>query len=60
MKAAPVAAANIRLRKMVRSSIGALPRCSIRTNSGSSTALATSEPITSESSQPEIPPREIP
>ena len=37
MKAAPVAAANSRLRKIERSSIGALPRCSIRTKSGSST-----------------------
>ena len=60
MKAAAVAAANIRLRKMSRSSIGALPRCSIRTKSGSRIAAAISEPITSESSQPEMPPREIP
>ena len=60
MNAAPVAAANIRLRKMLRSSIGALPRCSIRTNSGSRMTLAISEPITSGSFQPEMPPREIP
>ena len=38
MKAAPVAAAKSRLRKIERSSIGALPRCSIRTKSGSRTA----------------------
>ena len=60
MKAAPVAAAKSRLRKIVRSSIGALPRCSIRTNSGSRTAATIRLPITSGSSQPEMPPREIP
>ena len=60
MKAAPVAAAKSRLRKIERSSIGARPRCSISTNSGSSTAATSRLPITSESSQPEMPPREIP
>ena len=60
MKAAAVAAENMRFWKIVRSSIGARGRRSIRTNSGSSTAAAISAPITSGSSQPEIPPRETP
>jgi uncharacterized protein with beta-barrel porin domain len=60
MNAAAVAAAKSRLRKMSRSSIGALPRCSISTNSGSRRAAAARLAITSVSSQPEMPPREIP
>jgi len=60
MKAAPVAAAKRRLRKIERSSIGERPRCSISTNSGSRIAARISEPITRLSSQPEMPPREIP
>ena len=60
MNAAAVAAANMRLRKIVRSSIGARSRRSISTNRGSSTAPAIRPPITSGSSQPEMPPRESP
>ena len=60
MKAAAVAAANIRLSKIVRSSIGAEARFSIRTKAGSSTTAAISDQITSGSSQPEMPPRERP
>ena len=60
MKAAPVAAANIRLRKMVRSSIGAVALLSISTKSGSRTAAAIREAITIGSVQPERPPLETP
>ena len=60
MNAAPLAAANMRLRKIVRSSMGATPRCSIHTKAGRSTAAAMSPPITSGSFQPSMPPREIP
>ena len=58
MKAAPVAAENIRFWKMVRSSIGALASRSISTKSGSSSAAASSETITMGSFQPEMPPFE--
>ncbi len=60
MKAAPVAAANMRLAKIERSSIGARPRCSISTNRGRRIAAAIRLPITRLSFQPEMPPREIP
>ena len=60
MNAAAVAAENIRLRKIVRSSIGAGTRLSISTNSGSRIAPAISEPSVSGSLQPEMPPRETP
>jgi len=60
MKAAPLAAAKRRLRKIERSSIGALPRCSMMMKSGSRIAERIRLPITSESSQPEMPPRESP
>ena len=60
MKAAPVAAANIRFSKIVRSSIGAETRFSMRTKAGSSTTAATRDQITNGSSQPERPPRERP
>ncbi len=56
MNAAPVAAANRRFWKMVRSSIGAFTRRSIRTNAGSSAAAAASPAMTIGSLQPEIPP----
>ena len=52
MKAAPAAAANRRLRKIARSSIGARLRASINTNAGSRTAAGTSDTITSGSFQP--------
>ena len=60
MNAAAVAAENSRLRKIVRSSIGARARCSIRTKAGSSTTEATNGQITIGSFQPERPPFEIP
>ena len=50
MNAAPVAAANSRLRKMPRSSMGAGVRCSIATKAGRSTAAAASPAITTGSS----------
>ena len=52
MNAAPVAAANSRLRKIVRSSIGARWRRSISTNSGSRTTPATIPAIVNGSPQP--------
>ena len=60
MKAAPVAAANNRFLKIVRSSIGARTRLSIRTKAGSSTAATMSESITIGSVHPESPPFETP
>ena len=60
MNAAPLAAANRRLRKISRSSIGAFERRSISTHSGSSTAAAARPPITIGSFQPLSPPRETP
>ena len=60
MNAAAVAAANIRLRNIARSNIGARARCSIRTKAGRSTAAATSGPMTIPWFQPEMPPFEIP
>ncbi len=60
MNAAPVAAANRRFSKIVRSSIGARPWRSISTNSGSSTTPAIRPPITTGSFQPLIPPLETP
>ena len=56
MNAAPVAAENMRFRKIVRSSIGDLPLSSIRTKAGSSTTEATNGQITIGSFQPERPP----
>ena len=60
MNAAPVAAANRRFSKIVRSSIGARPWRSISTNSGSSTTPAIRPPITTGSFQPLMPPLETP
>ena len=60
MNAAPVAAANRRFSKIVRSSIGARPWRSMSTNSGSSTTPAIRPPITTGSFQPLIPPLETP
>ena len=60
MNAAAAAVENSRLRKIVRSSIGALWWRSISTKAGSSTAAAIRPPITSEDVQPEMPPLEIP
>ena len=50
----------MRLRKIVRSSIGARARYSIATKAGSSTAAAIRPTITTGSLQPEMPPRETP
>ena len=58
--AAAVAAAKRRFLKIERSSIGAAERASIRMKSGISRAPTIRLPITSESFQPLIPPREIP
>ena len=60
MNEAALAAANRRFLKIFRSSIGARERLSISTQIGSSTAAAIRPTITIESSQPLIPPREIP
>ena len=60
MKAAAVAAENSRSRKMLRSSIGALPRRSITTNRGRKTAAAARLVNVTGSIQPFMPPREIP
>ena len=60
MKAAPVAAANMRLRKIERSSMGAATRPSITTNSGSSTAAAARLTITTSLSHPDSPPFDTP
>ena len=59
-KAAAVAAAKSRFWKIERSSIGARPRCSISTNSGSSDRRDDQRADHQRSSQPEMPPREIP
>ena len=56
MKAAAVAAANRRLLKSVRSSIGARERRSISTHAGSSTRGGSEAAITSGSFQPLSPP----
>ena len=60
MKAAAVAAAKSRFLKIERSSIGARTRDSMRTKSGSRTAAATRLQMTTGSSQPEMPPLEMP
>ena len=60
MKAAAVAAAKSRFSKIVRSSIGARPWRSMSTHSGSRTTAATRPPMTTGSSQPEMPPLEMP
>ena len=60
MNAAPVAAANSRFSKIVRSSIGARWCLSISTKIGSSTTPTTIPPIVSGSVQPLSPPRESP
>ncbi len=60
MKAAAEAAANRRLEKIVRSSIGALVRRSIKTHKGNSTAAAIRPAITTGFPQPDSPPLETP
>ena len=61
MNAAPLAAANRRFSKIVRSSIGAAARRSTSDERREEDTTATIRlPIVSGSSQPEIPPRETP
>ena len=60
MKAAALAAAKRRLRKICRSSIGARERRSIATHSGNSTPAVIRLTITMVSFQPLSPPRETP
>ena len=59
-KAAPDAVENRRLRKIERSSIGALLRDSMSTNAGSSTTARIRPGIVSDEVQPSSPPLEIP